>query len=134
MIFRKGIDKRLFLLSPGAFTIDFAVNLNPTAKTIQLCDLEILDDKSEATIVVENRRIISLFGKKVDFPIKPRGPRTPRDPYVRQRHFTLNVSLPESRHKIVTREFYLNRVWSYLEQYFDQNFVSRALLIHYGMR
>jgi len=75
-----------------------------------------------------------LFGKTVNFAIKLRGPRGPRDPYVWQRHFTISVSLPESRDRFVDRELYLNRVWSYLEQYFDQNFVYLGPLREYPHR
>jgi predicted ATPase len=122
-------------LGAAPFSISIKVCLSSDTKTIQLTDLRIFDSQSETTIEVKSRRIISLFGKKANILIRPRGSRASDEPYVTQRHFLWQVSLPRvSDRASMMKEFFLRRIGNYLEQYFQENIVYLGPLREYPKR
>jgi predicted ATPase len=116
------------------FSISLALGWRPETSTVRLTDLEISSGSSKPLVVIRNNRIIELFGNDINIPVRTRGPRAPNEPYVTQRHFLIQASLPRGRNRAIAGEFDLRRICSYLEQYFQENLVYLGPLRDYPKR
>jgi predicted ATPase len=119
-------------------TIIFQVEFDAETETIRLGDLEVIHGK-DILIRVRKRKITKLFNRRTRIPIDIEEPekRKRRRVFITQRHFLWNVSLArrigEDR-RFLTSEYYLRRVTSSLEQYFDESLLYLGPLREYPKR
>lgn len=142
---RKGRERLSYDLAVFApISLSFAIEFDPKTETIRLRDLEVIHRsrrrRSKVSFKVRNRKIVDLFGKKVSIPIEMEEPREgkPRarrkKPYITQRHFTLNITMPRGNERDFWNEFGLRRISQIIEEFFDESVLYLGPLREYPKR
>lgn len=119
--------------------LSFAVGFDGNTETIQLRDLKVVHQSKQARrsifFEVKNRNIVDLFGKKVSIPIEVERPKVrKKKPYITQRHFMINVSLPRGEERDFFKEFSLRRISNIIEEFFDGFVIYLGPLREYPKR